>query len=126
MTLLVGLTSLVLVLTKLLDAVTTYIRMSAVIQETNPLARGLMSQFGVRTTIWLTTLLAIGIISVSAGVAYRGSFWTQILFFIAGVLISIIQAAVAHSNWYGVDNFITRQLRIWFSKLQRYLGAFGQ
>jgi len=126
MTILVVLASLVLVLTKLLDAVTTYIRIKTVTQETNPLARGLMSRLGAGTTILLTTMLAIGIIGLSTGIAYRGGFWTQILFFIAGVLISIIQAAVAHSNWYGVDNFITRQLRIWFSKIQTYLGAFGQ
>ena len=121
MRLLVAFAALTLVLTKLLDVLSTLHRIKDVQEETNPLARGLMSRVGPRKAIWAVFLLAIGIIVVSTVIALRGGLVMQILFFIVAILISLIQGAVALSNWLGKDNFITKYVRTGFSVLQRLL-----
>ena len=94
--------------TKLLDTWTTWRHIGAASDESNPLARGIMRGLGVRQGILLTSMLAFLIITTSAWLAMRSGWLAQILFFIWAVLISAIQAAVAHNNWSGQGNFITR------------------
>jgi hypothetical protein len=121
MTLFVVLSALTLVLTKLLDVLSTLYVIKDVRDETNPLARGLMSRVGPRKAIWAVFILALGIIVVASALALRGGTVMQTLFLIAAILISLIQGAVALSNWQGKDNFITKYVRTGFSVLQRLL-----
>jgi len=118
---LIFLASLILVLTKLVDILSTLQKISEIREEANPLARRFMSRIGHRKAIWIVFLLAIGIIVVSTVIALRGGLVMQILFLIAAILISLIQGAVALSNWQGKDNFITKYVRTGFSVLQRLL-----
>ena len=121
MNILVFLAAFLLVLTKLLDILSTLYMIKDVRDETNPLARGLMSRVGPRKAIWAVFILALGIIAVSSVIALRGGLVMQNLFFIAAILISLIQGAVALSNWQGKDNFITKYVRIGYLVLQRLL-----
>jgi hypothetical protein len=45
----------------------------------------------------------------------------QSLFIVAGAGISVVQAAVAHCNWTGRENLITKQIRIMHLALHRII-----
>ena len=108
-----------LVATKLLDALSTLARIRHVDAETNSFARGLMQRLGTRRTVWLVAILAAAIISVAGFAALRGGPLMQVVFIIAGIAIAVVQAAVAHANWTGADNRITRQVRALYALLGR-------
>jgi hypothetical protein len=111
---------MLLVGTKLLDVITTLRRINHPGAETNPIARGMMLQFGTTNTVWVIFVIAVTIIGIAGLTAVRSGVFTQIVFVMTGITISIIQSAVAHCNWYGVDNFITKQIRrinIWIQRL---------
>jgi hypothetical protein len=106
-----------LIVTKLLDALSTLLKIRHMDAETNPFARGLMHRLGTGRTVWLVAILAIAIISVAGFSALRGGPLMQIVFIIAGFAAAVVQAAVAHANWTGADNRITRQVRALYALL---------
>jgi predicted phage tail protein len=108
-----------LIFTKLLDVLTTLGRIRQADTETNPFARGLMQRLGTHRTVWLVFILAGAIIAVAGFAALRGGALMRIVFIIAGFLMAIIQAAVAHANWTGTDNLITRKVRALYALLSR-------
>ncbi len=107
----VGLVILLLVVTKFFDAFSTIKRIKSVSAETNPLARRMMARTGTGQAIWLFFFFALIIILLAGGMALTGDRTLQWIFVILGVVLSVIQTAVAHSNWVGHDNVITRQIR---------------
>ncbi len=107
--------------TKLLDVLSTLARIRNTDAETNPFARGLMKRLGAGKTVWLVFILALGIISVAGFAALRGGLIMQIAFIALGLAVSVIQGAVAFANWSGADNFITRQVRVFYATLGRRL-----
>ena len=108
-----------LIVTKLLDALSTLARIRHVNAETNPFARGLMHRLGTQRTVWLVFILAAAIISVAGFAALRGGPLMQIAFIIAGFAAAVVQAAVAHANWTGSDNRITLKVRALYALLGR-------
>ena len=110
---------ILLVATKLLDVLSTLHRIKDANSETNPIARKVMARIGTRKAIWITFLIAICVIGIAGVAAINSSIAGQILFLIAGILISCIQAAVAHANWHGVDNAISKLVRKAHLKLCR-------
>jgi len=112
MTFCVCLVIALLVATKLCDVASTVQRIGHPHAETNPIARRMMIGVGTTKAIWLVFVLALIIIGVAGGAALMGNTMMQALFIIVGVIISIVQGAVARCNWTGRDNAITRRVRV--------------
>ena len=101
-----------LVVSKFADCLSTQL---FVRHETNLLGRWLMERIGRAPAIWLIFLVACGISIASwAPVVMLNSYTEYRLGFIfAGGLISLFQFAVAHTNYTGTPNFITRIVSRW-------------
>ena len=113
--------ALLLLFTKLLDVLSTLLRLTDPSQETNPLANNLMTRLGPRAVVWLIFVLAALIIAVSAGIALRSAWWMQMIYIVFSIFVSTIQTAVAYSNLKGRDNFITRVVRRVYLRSRKYL-----
>jgi len=107
MTLAIYVVTVLLIATKLLDAMSTLKRV-CVQQETNPFARKLMLRLGKNKAIGVVTMLACAVIIISCITALAGGGFMRSLFLVVGVAVSVVQAAVAHSNWTDSLNPITR------------------
>lgn len=110
----------VLVVTKLMDVLSTIQRVTSTSQETNPIARTLMNTFGTKRTIWLVFTISLITIAISCLSVISLGLYTQIAFIVLGCFISIVQACVADSNWQGRDNFITKYVRIIHLRVARF------
>jgi len=110
-----------LVLTKLCDVASTLQRVKHPHGETNPIARKTMLRIGKTKAVWVVFVLALIIIGLAGWAAISGGKILQTLFIIVGIAISIVQGSVAHCNWTGRDNVITRQVRILHSSLSRII-----
>ncbi|OWY21419.1 hypothetical protein C7N43_06960 [Sphingobacteriales bacterium UPWRP_1] len=99
-----------LVLSKFLDCWTTSLRITHLEQEKNPLARFLMRKIGIQTTIWFifafTTALVL--LTVFSALAPHTGQAVQWAFVLLAAVISVVQFAVAYTNYYGKLNPITR------------------
>jgi len=104
--------SFLIILSKYLDCYTTSIQIKSISQERNPLAKRIMKHFGVHTTIWVIFVLSIIIVSVSVWLlfTYYDSTIYKTLFIIIGLLVSIAQFAVAHTNKTKRLNIFTKLL----------------
>ncbi|MFC2064174.1 hypothetical protein ACFLXB_03650 [Chloroflexota bacterium] len=107
MTLPVIITISFLVISKLMDVLSTLGRIRSVNAESNPIARGLMQKIGIRKTIWLIFIISLTIIMVTGYMALSSGLLLQVLFVFLGIIISAVQFSVAHSNWSGKGNLIT-------------------
>jgi hypothetical protein len=101
-----------LVASKLCDVVSTLQNIEHHTGETNPIARSLMAKLGTGNAVWVIFLLSLAIIGLSTFAAVTGGLLMQVLFILPGSLIAVIQASVAHCNWTGRDNLVTRGIRI--------------
>ncbi len=108
-----------LILTKLLDVLSTLRRIRYASNETNPFARKLMYRWGPKATVWFVFVLAVIIIGVAGYLAYLMGPIFQIAFILVGIFISLVQFAVAAANWSGKDNLITRQVRKVYGMIQQ-------
>src|SRR5690554_2269466 len=92
--------SFLIILSKYLDCYTTSFQITSLSQERNPLARRMMKIFGVHATIWGIFILSIIIVTISVWLlfAYYDTTIYKTLFIIIGLLVSIAQFAVAHTN----------------------------
>jgi hypothetical protein len=111
-------TAILMVFTKALDAITTARRIRHIGQEANPLARVLMGRIGIRSAIWLVSLLALVIIVLSVVLLYKwfDDPWYKSMFILVGIGISFVQAAVAESNHKGRTNAVSRSLLKWMRR----------
>ena len=102
-----------LALTKFCDVVSTSRRIRGLGEETNPFARGLMRRVGVQRAIWIVFALALAIIGAATWwvLGSRDAWWLKAGYILAGLAISGVQWAVAHCNWTGRENAVTRRLR---------------
>ncbi len=110
--------AVLLVATKLCDVVSTLQRIKHYAGETNPIARGMMTRLGTSNAVWVVFLLSLVIIGLSSFAAVTGGTFLQALFVLVGGIIAVIQASVAHCNWSGCDNIVTRGVRILHARLQ--------
>ena len=120
MTLCVYIVVALLVLTKLYDVAST-LRFGHPHGETNPLAKPAMLRLGTTKAVWVVFVLALIIISIATWAALHGGNIMQALFIVTGIAISIVQGSVAHCNWTGRDNIITRRVRTLHSCLSRII-----
>ena len=113
-TLLIAGTTLLLILSKAADILTTLLRIKSNADEVNPLARNLMNRLGTRKAIFLVGLLSFVIIGLCSYLIWQhqDNLLLLILYVLTGSFVSLIQFAVAHSNWTGRFNVIVRGL-IW-------------
>ena len=111
MTISIWTVAILLVSTKILDVLTTLFRINNAHDENNPFAQRLMNILGIHKTIFIVFIIAMMIIAATTYEALTTKSYFQIVFVIIGIFISIVQGAVAHSNWYGVENIVTKQIR---------------
>ncbi len=124
------------VLTKVADVWSTWLKLQGAGDETNPFAAGLMHRWGFRTGIMIVSLIYVLILAVSTWafaasleffVELAHSGWigatlawsAQCLVFAYLLLVSVVQAAVAHHNWTGRSNSITRRVLSFHSRWAR-------
>jgi hypothetical protein len=108
-----------LIITKLLDVLSTLRLLRDPMMETNPIARRLMLRFGMKGTVWLIFIVAIILVATSGVIALYEGVVYQVAFILVGSFISVIQFAVAYTNWTGADTFITRTIRKLHSSLSQ-------
>jgi len=99
-----------LVISKLVDVLSTLARIRSVNVESNPLARGLMKKMGIKKSVWLIFLISLTIILITGSAALSHGIPFQVFFVLLGLFVSVVQFSVAHSNWSGKGNLITRYL----------------
>ena len=117
MNLLVYLAISSLILTKLMDVLSTIIRINHPQMETNPLARKFMTRIGIKMTAWIVFSIVVIIVLIMGGLALTSEPSYQIFFLTFGLVVSIIQFAVALSNWTRKPNFISRLVLIYHRKI---------
>ena len=114
MNLLVTTTSVLLIITKLYDCLSTLARIKWPMQESNPFARRLMMRYGIKSTVWLVFgVTVVAVVLSHAFVWWRDSAIYQGLYIGIGMVISLVQFAVARANISGSDNAITRLVRVY-------------
>jgi hypothetical protein len=98
--------------TKYLDCQTTLLRIKFPNQEKNPIARKYMTQYGIKNVIWGVFILTIVIVTLSTFLLFKyyDSYNYKMIFISTGILVSIIQFAVAHANFTKNQNIITKLL----------------
>jgi 4-hydroxybenzoate polyprenyltransferase len=93
-----------------MDCITTAARIKNIEHEKNSFARRLMNKFGIKTTIFgifVITLLIVGICLIFIYL-YHDEIICKLTYIVLGLLIAIVQFAVANTNKTGKINFITR------------------
>lgn len=121
MTFCVYLVMVLLVVTKLCDVLSTLQNIRHPEGETNPIARQMMIRIGKKKSIRIVFVLALIIIAIAGAAAIVGNDNLKALFIVMGVAISIVQGAVAHNNWSGHENLITRRVRVLHEGLLKFL-----
>lgn len=112
--------ALLLILTKFLDVMSTLYRIHHASQETNPIAGRWMAKYGVKRVSWGVFVVVVVIVSLATTLVWISPFpnLTKGAYILLGLFISIIQAAVAHTNYSGRYNIITR----FVGKLHGWMG----
>jgi heme O synthase-like polyprenyltransferase len=112
MDIMVSIISIFIILSKYFDCHSTALKIRQVEDEKNPIARKIMLKYGIKTTIWAIFLLSVLIVGLSLMLIYvfYNNLWSKITYVIVGLLVSIVQIAVARNNYSGKTNFLTRIL----------------
>ena len=106
-----------LIITKLMDVLSTIKRIEHSQIETNPLARKMMTKIGIKTTAWIVFGIVVLVVLLMGRIALEGEDFFQIFFLVFGLVLSVIQFAVAHNNWTRRTNFITRLVLMYHRKI---------
>ncbi|MBW6471708.1 MAG: hypothetical protein K0B14_01170 [Anaerolineaceae bacterium] len=117
MNLLVYLLIALLIISKLMDVLSTIVRIKHPQIETNPLARKMMTKIGIKTTAWIVFGIVVLIVILMGRIALKADVYFQIFFLAFGFVLSIIQFAVALNNWTRRTNFITRLVLMYHRKI---------
>lgn len=97
------------VATKALDCLSTLRAIRSPTCETNPIARALMRRLGIGPSVALVFVLASFWTAALAALALRsGSQGIQAIVASNCLLVALVQGAVAHTNWTGQWNVVTR------------------
>jgi len=117
---LVFMVAALLILTKFLDVWSTIRRIQHAEQETHPFASRWMGKYGVKRVSWAVFSLVIGIVILATLLVWINPFpvLTKGAFILLGLFVSLVQAAVAHTNYTGQYNFVTR----WVGKMHGWMG----
>ncbi len=100
MTVVIYIISASIIISKFLDCYTTTSQITSVSQERNPLARKVMKRFGIHTTIWGIFGLTIIIVGISIWLLFRfyDTTFYKVFYIALGLLVTLTQFAVAHTN----------------------------
>ena len=103
---------LLILVSKYLDCLTTSSNITNLNQEKNPIARKIMYRLGIKNTIWGIFVLTVIIVILSVLLLfnYYNTTFYKVAFVIIGLIVSIIQFAVAHTNKTYRLNFLTKYL----------------
>ncbi len=113
-----------LIITKFMDVLSTIIRISHPQIETNPLARKFMIKIGIKMTAWIVFGIVVLIVLLIGIIALRSEVNFQIFFLAFGIVLSIVQFAVARNNWTTRTNFITRLVLMYHQKIHSVFRKF--
>ncbi len=118
MNIIVWIVSGLIILSKFLDCWTTSTQITNPNQERNPFARYLFRRFGSQKVIWFTFIVSILLVGFSLWLLfhYYNSLFYKVFYVFIGLVISITQFAVAHTNKTQELNFITRKLLKQYNK----------
>jgi hypothetical protein len=120
MAILVGITALSILSTKAMDCISTLHAVPHPDAEINPLARRIMHRIGVRGAAALAFALTVVIVAIATALTLLspGTFHAW-CFVGGGILVSVVQSAVAHTNWTGRWNVVTRLARRLLHRLKQ-------
>lgn len=106
------LSAVLIVFTKFLDCHSTAVRLSHPEQERNRLARRWIRRNGASRVIWGGFGLAVlmTVLSFLLLVRWLDEWWWHLQFIMGALVVSFFQAAVAHHNYTGRPNRLTRLL----------------
>ena len=113
---LIYLSAVLIVITKLVDALSTlrFVKKGNIDLEQNKLARMIMYKIGVKTTIWLVFFITIIIVTVVVReVLQSGLWWYEWSFVITAAFVSFVQGSVAYFNYTGKKSTIIMYLTKW-------------
>ncbi|MCO6463394.1 MAG: hypothetical protein J5I52_04515 [Saprospiraceae bacterium] len=118
---LIWITTLMMIISKYMDCITTANRVKHPSQEQNPFARMLMSKYGIQPVIWGIFALTVLIVLTAIWLVYNvySDTESQILFIFLGMTISIFQFAVALSNKTGKLNIFTKVIAAFYYLIKR-------
>ncbi len=112
------LSTIMTVLTKLFDLLTTLHRIEHAGQERNAMVRRWMHRWGVKKALWMSYAMVVVMATVGYWIAahHFKEPISRIAYVIAATIISITNLAVAHTNYTGRLNAFTR----WLSRRRHY------
>lgn len=116
----VYLSALVVVTTKLLDCWSTWIRIGAVKDEMNGLARVLMEKIGIWETITVIFVIEIVVVAISLWMLYLffNSVLVKLPFIFTASFVASVQLAVAQSNYTKRPNVISKSAGMLLRRLK--------
>ena len=102
-------TSLMVIITKWFDCISTLKKIQVIQMESNPIARALMYRLGIRGTVWFAFAVAVLVtvlsqLYVQLWTAHPAWDWAYVF---TGLFTAVIQGATALNNYQGKPNFIT-------------------
>lgn len=117
---LVFLMSILVIISKFFDCLTTSIQITDIKYERNPIARRLMKKIGVQKAIWGVFLVGILIMALILYdlFNYHNNFYYKVLYLLMSLFLTITQFAIAYTNYTQKLNFITKKLLKLYSRFK--------
>jgi peptidoglycan/LPS O-acetylase OafA/YrhL len=99
-----------MVITKWIDSQTTLSRIREIGQEQNAWARKLMRKYGVGKAVYGIFMIHFSIVVISLILLYWSydNSVSKYMYILIGIIVSVVQAAVAYANQRGRMNTISR------------------
>ena len=109
---LIYISTALVVISKFLDCLTTARSIRTLAMERNPMARRLMIRYGTKNAIWGIFAVAIAMTALTLWLlkTYYDTLFYRIVFVVIALMISLVQFAVAWTNYTGRVNRITSLL----------------
>ena len=100
-----------LILSKLLDCISTSKNINDYNEETNPLTKTIMRLLGINKSIYFVFIIALLIILICGIFSYNTNIILyKLCFILLGIFISIIQFSVSYANFKGRNNIIINNI----------------
>ena len=101
--------AIILAFSKLPDLYSTLVRIRYIRQERNPIARFFMKKTGIKSGLYILTVIYMVIVVLTTFIAWSDvAPYSKIYFIVLGLIISAFNLGVAHHNYTGKDNFFTK------------------
>lgn len=114
----VALSLILFILSKIPDFHSTWMRIIVTNQEQNRWVCGVMQRSGIKTGLILVAVLYLLVVLLCyAFCLWADNLWLDLQFLLSAVIVSVFNLAVAHQNYTGKKNRLTRLIT---SKLGRF------